>query len=101
MALVRGGLNGFSCRYGCMAVPLLNIGKVTERKLGNHMPGTALAPMIDVVSNTVGPKAPPPPRKMNHLGIPLPGSNDSGDWSHSNSPNNYIIDRRQRPAPLA
>ena len=58
-------------------------GNVTERKLANHMPGTLLAPSVDVLSDTVGP-APPtaPPRKMNHIGTPLPGHPDTGavDW---------------------
>lgn len=55
--------------------------KVTERKLGNHMPGTPLAPSVEVLANTVGPAPAPAPRKMNHLGVPLPGHSDAGATS--------------------
>ena len=54
-------------------------GVVSERKLGNHMPGTQLASTVDVISNTDSPASEVPPVKLNHAGKPLADDTPSSD----------------------
>ena len=55
---------------------------VTERKLGNHMPGSPLTSSIQVLSNTVGPGARSKPAAMNRKGgVPLNKEVGASNWS--------------------
>lgn len=55
-------------------------GKVTEHKLGNHMPGTVIAPSVEVLSDSVGPAPQAAPSKMNHLGSKLQKDIGADNW---------------------